>query len=58
MAGKGKAVYTLAPEAVEPDLMNLLLGPAEHICTSVDELLERLGGQARTPAADFLHMED
>ncbi len=38
-----KPVFTLAVEAVEPELMTLLLGPPEHICASVMELLGRLG---------------
>lgn len=42
-AGQGKPVYTLALERVEPELMALLLGPYCHICTTMDELLERLG---------------
>ena len=43
MAACGKPVLTLAPEPVEPDLMNLLLGPPDHICVTVDELLGTLG---------------
>lgn len=43
MAAEGKPVFTLALEAVEPDLMNLLLGPPEHICVTMDELFDRLG---------------
>lgn len=43
MAAQGKPVYTLALEPVEPDLMNLLLGPPEHICTTMDELFDQLG---------------
>ena len=43
MAGEGKPVYTLALEPVEPDLMNLLLGPPEHICVTMDDLFDRLG---------------
>lgn len=43
MAAQGKPVYTLALEKVEPDLMNLLLGPPEHICTTMDELFDLLG---------------
>jgi hypothetical protein len=42
MAACGKPVFTLALEKVEPDLMNLLLGPPEHILTSMDELFDRL----------------
>jgi len=42
MAGQGKPVFTLALEPVEPELMSLLLGPPEHICTDMGELLERL----------------
>lgn len=43
MAAEGKPVFTLALEQVEPDLMNLLLGPPEHICVTMDELFDRLG---------------
>lgn len=43
MAAQGKPVFTLALEPVEADLMNLLLGPAEHLCTSMDELFDCLG---------------
>lgn len=43
MAGQGKPVYTLALEKVEPDLMNLLLGPPENICTTMNELFDALG---------------
>lgn len=43
MAGQGKPVFALALERVEPDLMNLLLGPPEHVCTTMDELFDRLG---------------
>lgn len=43
MAAQGKPVLTLALEPVEPDLMNLLLGPPEHLCVSLDELFDRLG---------------
>lgn len=42
-AACGKPVFTLAIEQVEPELMNLLLGPPEHICTDTMELLGRLG---------------
>ncbi len=40
MAAQGKPVYTLALEPVEPDLMNLLLGPPDHILVSMDELFD------------------
>lgn len=43
MAGQGKPVFTLALEKCEPELMALLLGPADHICTTMDELFDRLG---------------
>lgn len=43
MAGQGKPVYTLAMERVEPDLMNLLGGPAENICTTMNDLYNALG---------------
>jgi nucleoside 2-deoxyribosyltransferase len=43
MAAQGKPVYTLALERVEPDLMNLLLGPPDHIATTMDELFDLLG---------------
>jgi hypothetical protein len=43
MAGLGKPVLTLALESVEPELMNLLLGPPEHIATTMHELLGLLG---------------
>jgi hypothetical protein len=43
MAGACKPVFTLAVEQVEPELMALLLGPPEHICASVLELLGKLG---------------
>lgn len=43
MAGQGKPVYTLALEPVEPDLMNLLLGPPENLCTTLNELFDILG---------------
>jgi hypothetical protein len=43
MAAQGKPVFTLALEKVEPDLMNLLLGPPEHICTTMDDLFDLLG---------------
>lgn len=43
MAGQGKPVYTLALEAVEPDLMNLLGGPPENVCATLDELFDALG---------------
>lgn len=43
MAAMGKPVFTLAIDKVEPDLMNLLLGPPEHLCTTMDELFDRLG---------------
>ena len=42
MAGQGKPVWTLAPEKVEPDLMNLLFGERGRICLDVAELLERI----------------
>lgn len=47
MAGRGKPVLTLAFEKTDPDLMNLLLGPPENICTNMPELfnaLDRLKG--------------
>lgn len=43
MAAQGKTVFTLATQAIEPDLMNLLLGPADNLCVSMEELLDRLG---------------
>jgi hypothetical protein len=43
MAARGKPVFTLAMDRVEPELMTLLLGPPEHICTTLDELFEALG---------------
>lgn len=43
MAAQGKPVFTLALEKVEPELMNLLLGPPDHICTTMDELFDALG---------------
>ncbi len=43
MAGQGKPVYTLALEKVEPDLMNLLGGPPENVCTTMNELFDALG---------------
>lgn len=43
MAGQGKPVFTLALSKVEPDLMNLLLGPSSWICTTMDELFDQLG---------------
>ncbi len=42
MAAQGKPVFTLALEATEPELMSLLLGPADHICVSMDELFDWL----------------
>lgn len=48
MAAQGKPVLTYAPEPVEPDLMNLLLGPPEHICLTLDELLWRLVSSSRS----------
>lgn len=42
MAGKGKPVYTLAIEPGDPDLMNLLFGPPDNICVSINELLDKL----------------
>lgn len=42
MAGQGKPVFTVAFSAVEPDLMVLLGGPNWHICTTMDELFDRL----------------
>jgi hypothetical protein len=42
LAGQGKPVFTLALEPTEPELMTLLLGPPEHLCTSLEELFERL----------------
>lgn len=43
MAAEGKPVFTLALEAVEPELMTLLLGPPENICVTMDELFDSLG---------------
>lgn len=43
-AGKGKTVYTLAAEPVEPELMQLLLGPPENIITSLEQLDLLLAG--------------
>ncbi len=40
MAGQGKPVITLALCPVEPDLMNLLLGPSFMICTTMNELFD------------------
>lgn len=42
MAGRGKPVFTLALEPVEPELMTLLLGPPTNICTTMFELFECL----------------
>lgn len=42
MAGQGKPVYTLVLEKQEPELMTLLLGPPDHICTSMNELFDAL----------------
>ncbi len=42
MAAQNKRVYTLALEQTEPDLMNLLLGPPEHILTSMSEMFDAL----------------
>ncbi len=42
MAGQRKDVFTFCPESVEPDLMNLLLGPPENICTTWEELKNAL----------------
>ena len=42
MAGQGKPVLTLALEPVEPDLMNLLLGPTANICCTLNDLFDRL----------------
>jgi hypothetical protein len=51
MAGQGKPVVTLAPCKVEPDLMNLLLGPSAHIGTSMNELFDAVEEVAApTPA--------
>ncbi len=43
MAAQGTPIFTLALESVEPDLMALLLGPAQRICTSMIDLLGALG---------------
>lgn len=43
MAAQGKPVFTLALDHVAPDLMNLLLGPPEHLCCSMDDLFDALG---------------
>jgi hypothetical protein len=43
MAAGGKPVFTLALEPVEPELMQLLLGPPERLCCSLDELFDALG---------------
>lgn len=43
MAGQGKPVFTLALAKEEPDLMTLLLGPPEYLCTSMVELMDCLG---------------
>lgn len=43
LAGRGVPVFTVVQEPVEPELMQLLLGPPCHICTNFDELFRRLG---------------
>jgi nucleoside 2-deoxyribosyltransferase len=43
LAGKGVPVLTFAEMSIEPELMQLLLGPPERICTSIAELFQRLG---------------
>lgn len=43
LAGQGKPVFTLAIEKCEPELMALLGGPPANICTSVMDLLGKLG---------------
>ena len=43
MAGRNKPVYSLVLQQVEPDLMQLLCGPADNICVSMMELLAKLG---------------
>ncbi|TMJ00775.1 MAG: hypothetical protein E6G97_17740 [Alphaproteobacteria bacterium] len=47
-AGLNKPVFTLALDQCEPELMVLLLGPADNLCTSLDELIARL--RSITPA--------
>jgi hypothetical protein len=42
MAGQGKPVFTLCLDKVEPDLMNLLLGPPSRVCTSRPDLFDNL----------------
>ena len=42
MAGQGKPVVTLAIDAVEPELMSLLLGKPDMIATNMDELFDAL----------------
>lgn len=44
-AAQGKPVFTLALDRTEPELMQLLLGPPEHILVSMDELFDALGVQ-------------
>jgi hypothetical protein len=43
LAGFGKPVFTVAFDHVEPELMALLLGPPRNICTTMNELFDRLG---------------
>jgi hypothetical protein len=42
-AARGCPVFVLALKIDKPDLMVLLLGPPERICTSMSELFEKLG---------------
>lgn len=42
-AGQGKRILTFCLEKVEPELMQLLLGPPENLCVKVGELLTALG---------------
>ncbi len=42
MGAQGKPVFTLALDQVDPDLMNLLLGPPDFICVTMDELFDAL----------------
>lgn len=45
MAGQGKRVITFAIDPVEPELMSLLLGSPDEICTTCGELFRALGVQ-------------
>ncbi len=51
LAGRGKMVFTLALEDVEPELMQLLLGPSEAICVTIKELASLTEAWAATLAS-------